>query len=81
MGISDRNTAQFYFRTNSDTKNYYGYYAIIKAVEYHTNIEVEIPTQSGKTFVGWYTDSACTEGNEFDKYTTLDDIVVYAKWQ
>lgn len=39
------------------------------------------PEAYGFTFVGWYTDSGCTEGKEFDFAAALDKSVdVYAKW-
>ena len=39
------------------------------------------PTKAGYTFKGWYTDAACSEGNEFTSSTLVnDDMTVYAKW-
>ncbi len=32
-------------------------------------------------FDGWYTDAACTDGNEFDLNDYTEDITVYAKWK
>ncbi len=45
--------------------------------------EYKEPTISDpyKSFDGWYTDQACTDGNEFDLNTTYSDITVYAKWK
>jgi len=47
--------------------------------------EYEEPTHREKLFGGWYSDSACTTGNEVDLSSTraLDikaDITIYAKW-
>ncbi len=37
--------------------------------------------RNGYTFGGWYTDEACTDGNEFDFYTILQkNTIIYAKW-
>lgn len=37
--------------------------------------------KEGYTFGGFYTDEACTEGNEFDFDTLItEDITIYAKW-
>lgn len=37
--------------------------------------------RNGYTFGGWYTDSACTEGNEFTFGGLLEDkTIIYAKW-
>lgn len=37
--------------------------------------------KEGYTFGGFYTDEACTEGNEFDFDTPItEDITIYAKW-
>ena len=42
------------------------------------------PTRVGYTFGGWYTDEACTDGNEFDfeanDGTIDEDTTIYAKW-
>ncbi len=40
----------------------------------------EDPTRTGKTFVGWYKDIACTEPWDFDKDTVSGNITLYAKW-
>lgn len=40
------------------------------------------PENNGYTFAGWYTDAACTTGNEWTKPETLtESITVYAKWK
>ena len=51
--------------------------------KYETEDTYKNPTKTDNAFKGWYTDSNCTDGNEFDINTvTLDsDIEVYAKWQ
>ena len=39
------------------------------------------PTRVGYQFGGWYTDAACTDGNEFTFNSTITDhVTVYAKW-
>ncbi len=41
------------------------------------------PTRTGYTFGGWYTDAACTNGNEFDfdnQTQIRTDTTLYAKW-
>lgn len=38
------------------------------------------PTLTGTEFVGWYTDAACTPGNEFNIAEATEDTTVYAKW-
>ena len=39
------------------------------------------PTKVGATFVGWYTDSACTNlVTNLEAYTYSADITLYAKW-
>ena len=41
-----------------------------------------IITDPGYRLVGWYTDAACTAGNEYDFDLPLeDDLVLYAKWE
>lgn len=40
------------------------------------------PTRSGYTFVAWYLDAACTEGNEFNFGNYInEDITIYALWE
>lgn len=44
--------------------------------------EPEIPVRTGYTFGGWYTDAACTNGNEF-VFSTAQvraNTTLYAKW-
>lgn len=46
-----------------------------------TAFEPDDPTYDGYTFYGWYTDAACTDGNEFDFSTVLtESTTLYAKW-
>lgn len=74
-------TAQFYFRSDSNTSNYYGYYAIVQEdIAITPSGEVSTPTRPGYDFVGWYTDSAGTTGNEFAVNPSMESGTVYAKW-
>ena len=46
------------------------------------NATQENMKRNGYTFKGWYTDEACTAGNEFTFGETIDDNVdIYAKWE
>ena len=37
--------------------------------------------KDGYTFSGWYTDEACTDGNEYDFDSTVTaDVTIYPKW-
>nr|MCR4892883.1 InlB B-repeat-containing protein [Lachnospiraceae bacterium] len=38
------------------------------------------PVAQGYTFLGWYTDEACTEAYDFETAVTKD-IILYAKWE
>lgn len=41
----------------------------------------ETPTLEGKVFAGWYSDPACTNGNEWDFATWVTETTtIYAKW-
>ena len=76
-------TVQFYFKSYNPPYNYYGYYATITGVGRMANQTTDnyaIPTRDGYEFAGWYTDAACTDGNEFDVNNSLSDVTVYAKW-
>ena len=49
--------------------------------EVETTVRPEDPTWTGYEFGGWYTDAACTDGNEFQFGNTLTaNTTVYAKW-
>ncbi len=39
-----------------------------------------VPTRKGYEFAGWYTDGACSDGNEFAASSVTADTVLYAKW-
>ncbi|MBM6937366.1 InlB B-repeat-containing protein [Pseudoflavonifractor phocaeensis] len=74
-------TAQFYFRSDSSSSNYYGYYAIVQEeLAITPSGEVSTPTRPGYVFMGWYTDSAGTAGNEFTVNPSMESGTVYAKW-
>ena len=74
-------TAQFYFRSDGSSSDYYGYYAIVQEGPTITpSGEVSTPTRSGYVFLGWYTDSAGTAGNEFTVNPSMESGTVYAKW-
>ena len=53
-------------------------------VAWDTSIDTEppVPTRTGYTFAGWYTDAATSAGKEFQFGTTkvTDNITLYAKW-
>ncbi|QOS81642.1 InlB B-repeat-containing protein [Paenibacillus sp. JNUCC31] len=40
----------------------------------------DIPTKTGHTFGGWYTDSGLSQAFDFDNTTVTTDITLYAKW-
>lgn len=43
--------------------------------------EIPAPEREGYYLVGWFTDSACSEGNEWtDGQTITADVEIYAKW-
>ncbi|GEM_PF-4131765 len=40
------------------------------------------PEKEGYKFCGWYTDEACSDGNEFTSETIVSaDVAIYAKWE
>ncbi len=48
---------------------------------YCTAVKPTDPTRTGYTFGGWYTDAACTDGNEFDFTAQIRaNTTLYAKW-
>ena len=45
-------------------------------------VKPDNPTKKGYSFAGWYKNSACTEGSEYDFTTSVtEDIKLYAKWK
>lgn len=42
--------------------------------------EFKLPTHNTLTFMNWYTNAACTPGNEFNSANASDGITIYAKW-
>ena len=75
-------TAQFYFRSDGSSSNYYGYYAVVEGVgaTITPSAGVLTPTRPGYPFLGWYKDSAGTPGEEFVIDASLQAGTVYAKW-
>ena len=78
-------TVQFFFRSDGSSSNYYGYYAVVEAEKNEMAImsgTYEEPTTTAENmkFGGWYTDTTCTDGNEFDLYNNTSSITVYAKY-
>ena len=83
-------TVRIYFRSDGSVCDLFGYYAVVStnAHDFTKNFlcsgsYIE-PDHQEKIFLGWYTDSACTNGNEyvFNEFTELtENITVYAKWK
>lgn len=50
---------------------------------YGIGLTLSNPTKSGYTFVGWYTDSACTDANKVTEISTTatGNYDLYAKWE
>lgn len=82
-------TVQFFFRSDSSSDSYFGYYATIEGTGMTRpclsgSCEEPSKIASGMHFEGWYMDSKCTNGNEFDLTNVPDSvntITVYAKWE
>ncbi len=77
-------TAQFYFRSDTSVDEYFGYYAEVKGnsmTEVSGAYQEPANGSSYMIFDGWYTDAACTPGNEFDLSKLTADTTVYAKWK
>ena len=64
----------FYFQDSAETS---------QSIDFDENFAIpQIPSNGKKAFAGWYTDAACTDGNEWTTPQTLEgDISVYAKWK
>ena len=66
--------ASLYTGSSHETVNNY----LVGAANYYPG-EPEYIT--GKRFVGWYTDAACSSGKEYTSSTLSGDIVLYAKYE
>ncbi len=54
------------------------YRDIYETDDFSSTLDTE---KEGYTFVGWFTDEACTKGNEFYFSSILnDDVTIYPKW-
>ena len=74
-------TAQFYFKSDGSSSNYYGYYAVVReSPTIETSSEVMTPTRPGYVFWGWYKDAAGSWKNEFEVTPSIQSGTVYAKW-
>ena len=77
-------TVQIFFRSDSSGCNYYGFYAVVEGEGIGNAIvtgEEKKPSHVTKKFAGWYTDAACSDGQEFVLEDCSEDITVYAKWE
>ena len=77
-------TVQIFFRSDSIADSYYGFYAVVEGIGEGLGVtsgEELQPDHINKGFVGWYTDEACTDGNEFSIEDCSKDVTVYAKWK
>ena len=67
-GSFSNNTSENMVMYEADTKfEFYGTY--------------EDPTRTNYSFAGWYIDSNCTDGNEFDLNNITSSVTVYALWK
>ena len=74
----DGDTIKLFFTSDNSVGNY-GYYAIIS----DANIDTfeEVPVKGNKTSLGWYTNSSCSDGQEFSLFNrSSSSIRVYAKY-
>lgn len=69
--------------TISFNENYYGAPEVVEQlVPYGNKVAGYTPVREGYTFVGWYTDPYCTEGNEADLSNPVyQNHTLYAKWK
>ena len=77
-------TVQIFFRSDGSGSNYYGFYAMVEGEGIGNTIaagEEKQPDHAAKKFVGWYTDAACSDGNEFTLKDCTESTIVYAKWK
>ena len=73
---------QVKFVTNNSSKTISDKYAKIGSTIPSTGIDAG--TRTGYEYIGWYTDSSCTDGNEFTLGTTTvpaqNVLTLYARW-
>ena len=91
QGVNSSSKADFAaFRTAVPTPTKYYTWDGSKAVEHtreytlttdNTSLEASlaVPFYEGKTFAGWYADSACTQ--KLDDATITSRMTIYAKWE
>lgn len=71
-----------YFNENDDNTGSASYTAPVYAKSGEKVQAPTAPTRKGYEFGGWYTSSACNDGEEFDfaNIAITEDTTVYAKW-
>ena len=77
-------TVQIFFRSDGSGSNYYGFYAVVEAEVQKTEVvagKEKQPDHVMKTFAGWYTNAACSDGKEFTLQNCTESTIVYAKWK
>ena len=77
-------TVQIFFRSDSSSSNYYGFYAVVEGEGIGNTIaagEEKQPNHATKIFAGWYMDAACSDGKEFTLKDCIENAIVYAKWK
>lgn len=69
--------------TISFNENYYGAPEVVNQLVPFGNRAIGYtPVRSGYSFLGWYTDAACTDGNEADLTKPVyQNHTLYAKWK
>lgn len=77
-------TVQIFFVSDESTSEYYGYYAVVTATVPGSEIIDGVykePTRGGYAFDGWYLNSSCTSGYEFDETGVVNmNLTAYASW-
>ncbi|MBR2828124.1 MAG: InlB B-repeat-containing protein, partial [Bacilli bacterium] len=77
-------TVTFAFKSDgSGVGKGYGYYAIVKGMGSTPVVysgTYEEPVKEGATFLGWYKDRACSDGEEFNINQEYNHLMVYAKY-
>lgn len=76
-------TVKIYFRSDSSSSSYFGYYATIEGTVLANVIKTGKykDPQGEKEFVGWYTEKECTNAFDINTVTLDSDVTVYAQWR
>ena len=80
--IVSGDTVKIYFRSDSSSSNYFGYYATIEETKTIVSGAYKDPISlNEELFKGWYLEPECINEFDIDQVELTNNITVYAQWK